>query len=271
MHGAAAWNWSPGGWTLAHDQSDRSGRRPLVITVLVSVLLIATLSTLALTHGLSSDSSSSGASPTTDPGPAVTQNSLTPAPTGTLEMGQGSAPIPWDRVTSDSQQTFATVPGGIEMTIHPSGYDYWTPVPVDNSFTSTSVTGDVQFVSGGSDSAIGLGCASPDETTQLGFHLFDDGSWTLAYYARTASAIVDIDSGSSPAIRPTSQVNALSVHCGPAPDDPGGTVVVLTVNGTTVANDDVALTETAWQPTIDQCSCGGSDTGRFTQVAQYSD
>ena len=133
-----------------------------------------------------------------------------------------------------------------------------------------SVTGDVQFVAGGTGSAIGLGCATPDQSTQLGFHLFDDGTWTLAYDDSAASGIVDIDQGSSPAIRPTSQVNSLSVYCGASPYGASNTVVILTVNGVTVANDDVALSESDWQPTIDQCSCGGTDTGRFTQVAQYA-
>jgi len=156
------------------------------------------------------------------------------------------------------------------MTIVRSDYSAWQAVPVSSSYLSMVVQGDVQFVAGGSDNAIGLGCEDQDTKGQLGFHVHEDRTWTLVYFPPGTGTIEDLDTGYSSAIRPTSQVNSLTVSCVSTSHTGDGTRVMAAVNGVPVVNDVVGLSWTGWIPTIDQCSCGGVDTGRFTNISLFS-
>ena len=179
----------------------------------------------------------------------------------------GPSPADWAAVPSEGILTMTPVTGGEDMSITQSGYDEWHAVPAPSTNSSIVVQGDVQFVAGGSDNAIGIGCVNGTTTTQLGFHVFEDKTWTLAYYPPGNGEMQDLDSGSSVAIRSTNLVNSLTVSCVASG---AGTQVMAAVNGVTVVNDVASVPSTNWDPSMDQCSCDGADTGRFTNISLFS-
>ena len=195
-------------------------------------------------------------------GPAVTHEALEPIPIN----GTGGPPRGWVAEPSNGVRELTPVPGGVDMRLVLSDYDQWQSVPIWTPGPWLVVHGDVQFVAGGSDNAIGLGCADQTTERQIGFHVHDDRTWTLVYSPPGDGTSQDVDSGYSSAIRPTTGANLLTVSC-VSPSTPGaGTHVMASVNGVTVVNDLVAVPSTALFPTIDQCSCYGVDTGQFTDL-----
>jgi hypothetical protein len=242
------------------------GRRPIIIAALVSLLLIAGLIGVVWQHRSAARRSLTIGTP----GLSVTHEAPGPIPTGQLIAGPGGAPVVWISRPSDGTRELTAVPGGVDMTIVRSDYDEWQAVPVVGWSPSMVVRGVVRFVAGGSDNAIGLGCQAEGGKGQLGFHVHDDGTWTLVYFPPDSGSIQDLDTGSSSVIRPTTKVNSLTIACGMAAQTPGGTKVMAAVNGVTVVNDTIGISPAGWSPTIDACSCDGVDTARFTQIAKYA-
>lgn len=193
-----------------------------------------------------------------------------PIPTGTLINGPSGAPVAWVSLPSDGTRMLTAVPGGVDMTIVRPGFSQWQAFPVPSSYLSMVDQGDVQFVAGGSDNAIGLGCEDLSTKGQLGFHVHDDRTWTLVYFPPDNGTIEDLDTGYSSAIRTTSQVNSLTVSCVSTAQTGDGTRVMADVNGVPAVNDVIGLPSAGWIPTIDQCSCDGVDTGRFTNLSLFS-
>jgi hypothetical protein len=199
-------------------------------------------------------------------GPSVVHEPLQPIP---ISAPSGTS-VEWVAEPSDGTRILTPVPGGVEMELVQSDYDEWQDVPILAPTPSVVLRGDVQFAAGGSDNAIGFGCQDDLTRAQIGFHVHDDRTWTLVYFPPGHGSSVDVDSGYSSAIRRTSQVNSLTVSCVNQTFPSEGTRVMAVVNGVPVVDDLVGVSATGLVPTIDQCSCEGVDTGRFTNISLFS-
>lgn len=261
-----AFDGAPLGSVGSPRSSPGNDRRPIIAAALASLVLIAALVGIAWQHR----STFRQPVPVGTAGPSMIHEVPGPIPTGTVINGPSGAPVSWVTVPSDGTRTLTAVPGGVEMALVRPDYSQWQSVPVSGSYLSMVVQADVQFVAGGSDNAIGLGCRDQSTRGQLGFHVHDDRTWTLVYFPPGNGAIGDLDTGYSSAIRPTSRVNSLTVSCVSSPHTRDATRVMAAVNGVTVVNDIVGVSSTGWIPTIDQCSCDGVDTGRFTNMSLFS-
>lgn len=155
--------------------------------------------------------------------------------------------------------------GGVKMTLSQTGSAWWVgpkmaPVP------RLTVSGGVQFVSGGAGNALGLGCAD-QHANAYWFFVHDDGTWAFDLDPEAAGAeVTPYVRQFAPAMRPTtSSVNQLSVAC--IVESPTEARFMLAVNGTPVANLTYPTQVTGWEPVIAQCSPDGPDVGQFSRLA----
>ena len=240
------------------------GRRVILATAMVGVLIIAGLAFAVYHRGGSVDAGAPAGPPT------VVRNAPVPITNGGLEMGGDGPPIPWSTMSPDSYSTSRVIPGGVAISLNQPHMEHWSVAPVTDWFPSTEITGVVQFTSGRTDNSIGLGCIDSTGNTVLSFRIADDGSWGIVDFpVDTPDSYYLLDHGTSRAIHETSGPNALAIACEVNPLHLGTTRVQLAINGVPVANDVLGLSAMGFNPTVDQCSCSGVDTASFTQVTQY--
>jgi hypothetical protein len=200
---------------------------------------------------------------------SVTHDALVPIPKGPTNS-LSKQYVEWASAPSDGLRALTAVPGGVEMNVLRPGFDVWQQVPVSTLNPSVVVQGDAQFVAGGYDSGIGLGCQNQGTGGYLGFFVHYDQSWTLLYLPPDHGAVQLLDGGNSTEIRSTGTVNSLTVSCTVTPYRGRGTQVMAAVNGETVLNEVVGTVSTGLAPMINQCACEGADTGRFTNISVFS-
>ncbi|HEY7917644.1 MAG TPA: DUF4190 domain-containing protein [Acidimicrobiales bacterium] len=198
--------------------------------------------------------------------PSVVRLPPAPIALGTPDAGGSAGPMAWGPRTQPYDTTVTPVSGGVDVVIASPEHVEWVGAPVQNEYPSIQLSADVAIVVGNSSNGIGLGCATPAQDDQLAFFVHGSGLWEIM--AMSARSTVVVDSGRSPAIHPDGS-NSLTIACRDDLTRRGATQVSFDVNGTSVANDIVDLASSAWLPTIQLCSCGGADTGRFLDVSYY--
>ncbi|MGO8873718.1 MAG: DUF4190 domain-containing protein, partial [Acidimicrobiales bacterium] len=196
---------------------------------------------------------------------------LPPSPIalGSLEEGGQMGQVPWTSGSQPVDTTLAAVPGGVEMSIARPDQAEWAGLPLAQPpDQSMQLSASVAIVAGPLSNGIGLGCITPSRSEQFAFLIHPSGLWEVLWYSSSSAATI-IDSGATPAIHGSGS-NSLTIACDEDPARPGRTEVAFEINGTPVTNDVVNVESTVWDPTIQLCSCSGSDTGRYLNAAYYT-
>jgi len=190
----------------------------------------------------------------------------TPITLGSPQEGGSTAPVPWASGSEPVDTTLTAVPGGVDMAIGSPKQAEWAGLPLVQSYPSIELSATVAIVAGALSNGIGLGCITPTQNDHFAFFVHSSGQWEVELLTGQAAGIVD--SGYSPAVHSTGS-NMVTIACANDVARPGSTQVSLEINGTPVTSDSVHVSSAAWIPTIQLCSCDGSDTGRFLDVAYY--
>jgi hypothetical protein len=200
--------------------------------------------------------------------PAATSLPPNPIVLGTPQQGGQAPPITWETRSQPYDTTLTPVPAGVEMNIGSPGASEWAAVPVADGFPSIQVSAAVAIVAGTRSNGIGLGCVTPTQSARFAFLVYASGEWQVLMTVTNGEAMI-ITSGTTPLIR-SGASNSLIVACSDDPARPGNTQVSFEINGTPVTNDLVGLGSDEWIPTVQGCSCDGTDTDSFTNLAYYA-
>lgn len=194
---------------------------------------------------------------------------LAPVPIalGYPEQGGQAAPVVWQARSQPYDTTLTPTPDGVDMRIASPQQSEWAVVPVKDSYQSIQLTASVGITGGTAGNAIGLGCITPSLADQVEFLIHHSGAWQIVATTDRAAAVVD--GGTSAVIHDVGDY-ALTVACQGDLARPGQTLASFEVNGAPVASDIVDVSSSQWMPSIQLCSCGGDDTGRFTDIGYFA-